>query len=238
MNKKVIMGILFVAIIYALYSRFGRSKNITLFQTTTKSSQSNEQVTSSFKSKILNPFQVRKENPDRKVKEELSPHQVETKKILKTFKKQSKMIIPFLPQMNFSEVDIDNNNVSIIHGTTPGANHSLTVIAARGVVSPKQALEFLKDEGRFIPNFGKKGLTLAKDVYTIPSIPGRGFRKTHSIFIGKPNLSGLTTNGILMTRADGTGTYLYLLKSHKDFFDKNEGAMDKLYEEIKLIDKK
>lgn len=162
----------------------------------------------------------------------------ESKKVVDTFTEEAKIVVPSMPNMNFTHIDIANDDVHIVQGQTQGTNRSLTVVASRGVITPDKALQFLKDEGHLIPDFGKDGLPLAQKAYTIPSLPERGFTKNHTVFIGKPNRSGITTNGILMTRADGKGTYLYLLRTHQDFFDANEGLMDRLYEEISLTDQK
>jgi hypothetical protein len=163
---------------------------------------------------------------------------LETKKVLKQFVADTGMIVPKIDNISFHEIDNDSDTISIIHGEVKNATRSVTVIASKGIKTPQEALQYLKEEASYLPGIGKDGFTLSKKIYTVPSKPGLGFTATNSILIGKPNRSGITMNGILLTRQDGKGTYLYLIKTHKDFFDKNEGKMDMLYNEIELVDKK
>ena len=239
MKNAAWVGLILIFIIYAVF--FKPSNNINtknnLHAPQKEANQLSDSALNQQSNKGISKKQVNDQSsPANIITEEKKKQQ--TKKVLNRFVKETGMIIPKLNNIQFRQVDIDNDNLTIIYGKVPNVSRSVTVIATRGVVTAKKALEFLKEEGNIIPNFGNKGLPLAKKVYTVPTQPGKGFTSTNSIFIGKPNRLGITTNGILLTRKDGKGTYLYLLKTHKDFFDKNEGAMDNLYNEIKLVDQK
>jgi hypothetical protein len=138
---------------------------------------------------------------------------------------QIKMKLP--KNLSFMPLDVDDG-IAALRGTGTGAIKDMTILASKKRVDTQQVVTYL--------NAGDTGVPVAKN---------GGFKLNTQIKIKAPSGSGIRNITVIdnridpglkaafVTRSDGQGNYLFLIKADSSFFNSNEGFLEQILGSMK-----
>lgn len=138
---------------------------------------------------------------------------------------QIKMKLP--KNLSFTPLDVDDG-IAALRGTGTGAIKDMTILASKKRADAQKVIAYL--------NAGDSGVPVAKN---------GGFKLNNQIKIQAPSGSGIRNITVLdnrndpglkaafVTRTDGQGNYLFLIKADSSFFNSNEGFLEQILGSMK-----
>lgn len=151
-------------------------------------------------------------------------------KLLTEFKKKTHLNLDYPVALNYIELDLDPDVVSIL-GTSTDGKKNFGVIATTHKVSVETALAYLKENTAAF-NFVGNHKFLPEKMISIKAPESTG--------LGDLKIVPSTTTGSLQSfyvalapRKDGKGTYLFMLEAPYYEFDRNEEGLEKILHSMK-----
>jgi hypothetical protein len=151
------------------------------------------------------------------------------KQLLKRFSSLLSIKANYPEDLHYRQLDLDDKITGIM-GTGGGQIKTLTILATRMTVSTTQVADFLSEENNGVPSvrnlkFSRKALR------EVSSSSHSGLGKVTIL----RSINSKSIYAALVPRKDRQGTYLFILESNPDFFDNNEGYVDKLFSSLKAL---
>lgn len=132
--------------------------------------------------------------------------------------------------MNYTNIDADEG-IGIIYGRSKVGDREFAMLATTKKVNMKLATQYLNENPEMLPLL--KDLKITKNLKTksIKAPRGSGLKSVSYTKLGQKD--GKTVYGVLTTRSDNRGSYMFLMKADKNFYENNEGYLDKMLSSLK-----
>lgn len=123
--------------------------------------------------------------------------------------------------LHYAELDLDEG-IAGIRGTGTGDIKDFSILGTKKKVTPQMATAFLNEANSGVPT--AKGVRFkGKSKVKVKAPAGKGISNIEIIDSSNPNVKAA-----LVTRSDGKGTYLFVLRGQSGFFNNNEGFLDNM----------
>lgn len=137
------------------------------------------------------------------------------------FKSLLQVDINLPKNLHYAELDLDEG-LAGIRGTGSGDVRDFSILGTKKKVSAQLATAFLNESNSGVPTSQGARFT-GKSKIKVKVPPGKGISKIEVIDSSNPNVKAA-----LISRADGKGSYLFVLKGQSGFFENNEGFLDNM----------
>ncbi len=134
-------------------------------------------------------------------------------------------------QMQLEFLDLDEN-ILAIYGHDHVTKSNVTALAYGKDASPDQAINFLRSETAMLPNLAGTEITHLNPAQQLPTPNPETGLKAGTMWTGQLK-NGNEVNIVFLRRQDSQGTYMFVYTAPPSFFRDNDGAFDKLYENVR-----
>lgn len=149
------------------------------------------------------------------------------------FTKETYLNVPLPANFAYSKLDI-GDGFEGIYGENDHQKAKLTGIAYNKLATPEQVTEFLKTDADSIPNISKNPVQFMSNAEKLPPPPEGSGLGHGTIWNGKLS-NGDSVAAVYIPRADGKGSYLFVLSGPEAYFENNDGSFDSVYEKAQAI---
>ncbi len=144
--------------------------------------------------------------------------------------------VPLPKNFNYSKLDLPDGFEGI-YGVDDVSKAKVTGLAYKNTASAEQVSEFLKTDADSIPNLSKTPIYSMTPPQDLPPPPANSGFSKGTLWNGMLN-NGESVAVVYMERADHKGSYLFVLSAPGDYFSKNDGAFDSLYDKARALNEK
>lgn len=160
--------------------------------------------------------------------DELNPTLAFSKQ-LNQFKTEVGLEFSFPMTQNSIKLEFDEQTVGMFSELEEGGGSG--IVASTINPSPEQIAKFIEEEKGNIPFLaGEKGFSWSKP-QVLPQVPGSGLKEAK--IWSSPASDGTELWVSVVSREDGQGSYLLMMKNSASFFDQQEGYLEQIYNELK-----
>lgn len=157
-------------------------------------------------------------------------HQKRQLTMIKKFKNTVKLEMNFPVTMEYFTMDMEEDNIAGIYGSTQSGDRQFAVLATNRLVSVDEVVSYLNASREAFPLLKGRRLK-SRDALTIDAPEETGLQDL--VIIPTTKVNGKDAYAALAKRKDGQGTYLFMMEAPADYFDKNEGGLELMLKSIK-----
>ncbi len=147
------------------------------------------------------------------------------KKLVSDFKNLTRMDIKFPPDFEFKRLDVEGK-VAAMEGVTAKGDRKMVVLAAPLNPSPEAIVSYLADQKGNIPSLADHNFKISGKIRNLEVPPGKGLSKITLIPGGEKN--GVKVVAALLQRADGKGSYVFIMRAKQSYYDNYEGEAESM----------
>lgn len=143
---------------------------------------------------------------------------------IKKFKEKIKLKINLPKNLDYVDMDMEDN-IAGLYGSNLKGDKSFVVLATTGDVSMKDAVGYLNESKKAFPLLEDHKLLPEKAIsFSPPKSTGMGEMK----IIPATSANGTTVYAAMGERADGKGSYMFMMEAPEKFFQESEGTLDQM----------
>lgn len=150
-------------------------------------------------------------------------------KTIDQFSQISRVKIKLPTNLQYKELDFDEN-VAVLYAQHPIGKRKLAVLATKGKVNVDTALKFVNDSKSHLPIVRGNGFQISGAIQNVKAPEGSGLKNIQ--VLPGPTEDGLTTYAVHAERADGKGTYLFMMQDRSLAFE-IESEFDAMIDTVK-----
>lgn len=160
---------------------------------------------------------------------------LEQKKIVEDFRNTVRLKAPFPNHLQYVSVDTDSDQYAAIYGVSLDGKTELGVVATYGDKSVKEMVEYLQKESASYPMLNQFSLD-ANQAFELPVKPSPASGLKAFTAVPSKGPDGSSMYAVVAPRADGKGTYVFMMAAPSSEFNENEEGINFLLKNIRTLD--